>query len=309
MSERLCVGGGDPHTVGDDGFACVRHAGYAVNDLATIADLTEAARDVARGQSRRGPSSPGSGGGRLELNLSAAARLDAVQNALVGWCRVVADEWRLQIAVDAKGRPMVGDPLAVAATWLSRQMGLLRGREFVADAMAEIADGRNVMVGLIDGGAGRHYLGPCGAVELHDASSYEEGPESVLIEGLPCDGDVYARHGAGTGRCRTCGAEHDVAPRRVWLDDTVRGHAFRAAHIADAFRLPVDTIRSWHMRGKLWPAPRPEAERPCRVDELWHDERDRPLFLVGEVLDLARVAAERRAAAEAKRALREAEAA
>jgi uncharacterized protein YjcR len=95
-----------------------------------------------------------------------------------------------------------------------------------------------------------------------------------------CEGDVYARDGAASGRCRTCGAEVDTAERQAWLDAEVRSRAFRAAHIAEAYGIRPNTIRKWAERGKL--------------TAHGTDRDGRPLYNVGDVLDLAVADAARR---------------
>jgi hypothetical protein len=169
----------------------------------------------------------------------------------------------------------VTDPLILAARFLAEHVEWIRHRQEADEILADIDAARRVLVGLIDGPAPGRYLGPCGAdVEETD------GHGQVLYHPGACDGDVYAREGSDHGTCRTCGARFNVAERRAWLDETVAGYTFRASQIADAYRIPVGTIRSWLSRGQLVAH--------------GHDERGRPLLNVGEVLELARADALRR---------------
>jgi hypothetical protein len=75
----------------DQAYACSGCAFRAGDQLHTIADMTDAARDVAQGRARRGSSGSSSAEGRLPLNLGATQRLDAVQNALSTWARHIAE--------------------------------------------------------------------------------------------------------------------------------------------------------------------------------------------------------------------------
>jgi hypothetical protein len=77
----------------DQAYACA-HCGITrpAAQLATIADMAGAARDVALGFARRGSSRAGATGPRIELNLAATARLDAVQGCLSTWARHIAAE-------------------------------------------------------------------------------------------------------------------------------------------------------------------------------------------------------------------------
>lgn len=77
----------------DVAYCCAICASQAAENLRLVVEVTPAARDVATGQSRRGA---GGGGGkpgsRLPLDLTATAKLDAVQNVLTTWARHVAAE-------------------------------------------------------------------------------------------------------------------------------------------------------------------------------------------------------------------------
>lgn len=186
------------------------------------------------------------------------------------------------------------DPIETAAQFLTQQLPWLRhatdehGQPYapaVFDAIAECA-GR--MRSLVDGPAAQKYLGPCGAALTHD----NVFGEPIMTD---CDGDIYGRvyadgTTARTGACRTCRATVDTDERQAWLDGEVRGHAFRAAEIAQAYGIRANTIRVWATRGVLVAH--------------GHDRDGRPLYNVGDVLDLAAGDAARRAEEHAKRARR-----
>jgi hypothetical protein len=196
------------------------------------------------------------------------------------------------------------DPLIAAAQFLVTQLDWLRhardemGQPYAASVFAEIRDCASRMRAVVEGPADRRYLGPCGAPYLCDGIAVGDQGQPWAECGVPdshpahelstCEGDVYARDGAPAGHCRTCGAEVDTGERRAWLDAEVRSHTFRAIHIAQAYRISVDTIRSWAHRGLLVPH--------------GHDADERPLFNVGDVLDLAAADAARREQARARRA-------
>jgi hypothetical protein len=287
-----------------DGYACSPCSGIAGKQLASIAELTSAARDVAHGQSRRGPTIAGTNEHGIELNLSAQERLDQIENELWTSAREVAEE-----RYGTVWAPAV-DPLAEAARWLAGQVEWKRHREDVDEFMALVDASARLLYGIIDGAPPRVYLGPCaGYIETdptaacpvnctcHNGPHYEcSEPGGCGSAGCgrgevrECTGDVYGRQGHDTARCRSCGAEVDVADRKAWLDETVRETLFRAVYIADAYSINVNTIRSWYARGRL----------------ASHGEEDgKPTFRVGEVLDLAAADALRRAENEAKKARRQ----
>jgi hypothetical protein len=211
----------------------------------------------------------------------------------------------------------VTDPLIAAAQFLSAQLDWLRhatdeqGGPYAAGVFAEIRDCASRMRGVVEGPADRRYLGPCGAPQIaidpDVAAEHGIHPANAALGLAPCDGDVYARDGAPAGHCRTCGASVDTGERRAWLDAEVRSRAFRAAEIASAYGINVKTIRSWATERQArydHSGTQVEAARPAKLHVHGWDRDGRPLFLVGDVLDLAAVDAARREQARAERARR-----
>lgn len=247
-------------------YGCQTCANRARTNLATTADLAVAARAVAAGLTRRGPSVGGGGGGRLPINLAATDRLDKAQNAITTWARHVSAE---------RGQPIpVGrDPLATAADWLAGHVEWLRHRREVDEAYGDISAAARVITGLIDGPGDRRWLGQCGA---------------TTDDGEPCRTDLHARDGAATAKCRTCGASVDVARRRAELGQLVRGYAYTASEIAAAYpHVKATRIRKWAERGRI---------ASCG------DYDGRPVYDLGEVLERAARETARRVALLAKRA-------
>jgi hypothetical protein len=263
----------------DQAYAC-QHCGVTkpAGQLQQIADMIPAARDVAHGLSRHadGPGGSQKPGSRLPLDLGTTAKLDGVQTVLAGWARHVLEE-RGSTATH------VGDDLILHAAWyLQTQLEWLRHRPEVDEFLGDVAAAARIIAGIARGPVAQRYLGPCGAESTFDLQG--------LAVTAVCDGDVYAREGASVGRCRTCKAEVSTWERQAWLDGLVRSQAFRAAEIAQAYGVNVNTIRSWATRGQLL--------------EHGRDREERPLYNVGEVLDLAAADAARRASEQAKRARR-----
>lgn len=286
MTAPLCVCCGRPTP---DGYACVTCGITKPGEqLRSIADMTPAARDIAHGLSRaEGGGASGKPGSRLPLNLRDTEALNQTERVLTKWIDHIGP-------IRGHPRPWfthTGDPIAIAATWLTGHLEWMRhqpdqepdndGNTWGAqDFLADVAAAARVVAGIARGPAAQRYLGPCGA----------EIPVGTLAEPdrvHECEGDIYARDGATTGRCRTCGAEVATDLRRAWLDGEVRSHAFRAAHIAEAYGVRANTIRVWADRGRLVAH--------------GHDGEGRPLFNVGDVLDLAAADAARRETERAKR--------
>src|SRR5690606_13335128 len=85
--------------------------------------------------------------------------------------------------------------------------------------------------------------------------------------------DLYVRPGDTYARC-ACGASAPVAEVLATLDKLTRAHAYTAAEIEAAYRIRADRIRKWASRG--------------RIAQHGTDRLGRPLYLLGDVLDLAR---------------------
>lgn len=97
MSDPICVRCGRP--LADGAFACDRCAYRAGDQLHELADMADAARDIAHGLSSRQGGSGGAGkpGSRLPLDLAATARLDAVLGELSGWARHIAETRGIEV--------------------------------------------------------------------------------------------------------------------------------------------------------------------------------------------------------------------
>ena len=150
------------------------------------------------------------------------------------------------------------DPTIAAARFLDAHLDWLRHRSAteIQDCFADIAAAARVVSGIARGPSEQKYLGPCGAVRIHEplcvdqpGHPHDNECECWCHDSEPsaCDGDVYGRAGAATGTCRTCGATVDQAERRAWLDEQVSGSdlAWTARGIADALNLNVKTVRAW----------------------------------------------------------------
>lgn len=285
MSENLCVVCGKP--MADTAYVCPAETARAAERLRQIADMVPAARDVAYGFSRQGGNGGGSGkpGSRLPLDLTALAKLDAVRGELTTWVRHVGEERGVEIP--ERTINAAADVIVEAAEWLQGHLEWLRHRQEVSEALSGIAAAARVVAGIARGPGSQKYLGPCGALVL---VAKEFQPETAGPG--ECEGDIYARvYADGTvakaGTCRTCRATVATDERTAWLDGEVRGHAFRAAEIGNAYGIRANTIRVWAARGLLVAH--------------GHDRDGRPLYNVGDVLDLAAGDAARRETERAKR--------
>jgi hypothetical protein len=275
-SQNECVICGRPTP---DGYACVADAVDRPRQLlAEITDMLPAALDVSHRQARHGTGGGASGkpGSALPLDLGATARLDGVRTALTTWARHVAEERGVTVPTGPQ------DPIHVAARWMAAHCEWMRHRAEVDEWLRDVEACARIVRGIARGPADRVYLGPCGAERwVPDPGDDEFGTD------VECDGDVYGLPDGDTGRCRTCGAEFDQGERQRWLTDEVRQRAYRASELEHAYGLNSATVRKW-------------AERKL-IAAHGQDGQGRPLYLLGEVLDVAASEAARREAARVKR--------
>lgn len=287
-----CIRCGRP--VPDQAYACPTETARAATQLAEIADLAGPARERAYGLSGSQSGSRASGvpGSRVPLDLAATARLDALANVLGTWARHVAEERQGALWVTAE------DPIAEAAHWLAEHCEWMRHRPEVDEFLTDVDAAARVMRGLVRDGEPLKYLGPCGASLV---AEFAEGSSDTER----CEGDVLGRPGAGDARCRSCGAKHDQGERLAWISTEIRHHAVRAVQAAALTRVNVNTIRSWAFGRAERTAENgvvlQKAQEP-KLHPSGQDEAGRPLYLVGDVMDVAereREKRERRAAARA----------
>lgn len=356
MSEPTCVICTKP--LPDNAYACTDETRKAAGRLRAITEMLGAARDVAQRQSAQDGGGSGRPGSSLPLELSATSRLDAVQNELVGIVRDIAETRGLAVPLVAPkpgpacreecGHPSCGevrareplDVIMAACEWLPDHLEWVRHRQQADDTLRAIGACERIVRGIVREPGSKVFLGPCLApagepeadcpvnCECHNGPYYacsEPGGCGSAGCGRPpgeCQGDVYGFRDGEIGTCRTCGARVAQAERLAWLDEQVRERAFRAYEIADAYRISVDTIRSWASRGKLrsyWRTdagltvewvdpvldPKLEGEElKKRLGEISDEVQARGgrLHYVGDVLDLAAKDAARR---ETERATRE----
>jgi hypothetical protein len=275
-----------------DGYACVACAVDRPRQLlAEIQDILPAALDVAHRQARHGTSTGGHGkpGSTLPIDLWPTQALTEVKTHLTKW----VDRIAIQRGTTRPWFNHHGHPIAVAAHWLTPHLEWLRhqpahdpdqhGNTWSTHQwLRDVEACARIVRGIARGPADRVYLGPCGALVL-TPEPWEPGTPASA----ECDGDVYGLAGRDTGHCQTCGAVFNQGERRAWLDSEVRQRAYRASELEHAYGLNSATVRKW-------------AERRL-ITAHGHDGQGRPLYLLGEVLDVAASEAARREAARVKR--------
>lgn len=235
-----------------DAYLCTHCAGELVTALHTIKTL---AGELDITIARLSRTSEGDGGRHtavhpLPFDWAASDVAYAVQNTVGSWARHVAETRGVDIAMDS---PTIG---AVAA-WLTGHVEWIRHRQESSEMLDEITYAARTLRHAVDRRAPRWYAGTCDQ----------------------CGTDLYVRPGIVLITCRQCRCPYDAAQRREWLLDVAvdtLAHAELIGRALTALGAPVtpSQIRNWAGRGRL---PRHGV-----------DHRGRPLYRVGDVIELAR---------------------
>ncbi|GAB2677633.1 hypothetical protein [Thalassiella azotivora] len=199
--------------------------------------------------------------------------------ALARWVRVVESGRGVS--------PARKDSESVAG-WLLGQVAWLRRHPSAGEAVTEVVDAVRAAARVIDSRPQRWYAGPCRApldgaddcpCDCHDTGDActVQGGCDGNHQGETCDRHLYAVPGRATVECPACGAEHDVEARRAWLLAAAEDQLAHAALVATAVTtlgrpVTVDRIYKWKSRG--------------RIVEHSVDHQGRPLYRVGDILDL-----------------------
>lgn len=217
-------------------------------DLGQIPALADELVVTLTRQARLG----GGDGGRksaetpLVFHYAASETSYVLRNTLVGWVR--------ELSTDGLGIAC-GDTVADMARWLLARVSTLAQHPAGGEAVEEITSAVAAVRKVIDRPPGRRFLAACD----------------------DCDTDLYAHPGAFTVRCMVCGAEYDVAQRKERMRDEIEDLLYHSTAMSDVLAgvgitVPDATIRSYAKRGRILVKRR--------------DEQDRPLYRVGDVLDL-----------------------
>lgn len=246
--------------------------GRLLGDLVTVDELVNELDDTVARLTRSGQR-VGSGTTEIGLpfNAGAAEVRDDLRNVLSTWVRELWETHGLRREVPTGETASDGSPIVVAeldpldvddtlpdmAAWLRRHPSWVEYHPAGGELVDEITDAVERARRAVDLPPARLYCGPC--------------PD--------CGADLYARPDRVTVGCRECESRHDVEGLRAALLDAARAQLATAAEVARALPrllgrdLSANTVRTWARAGKL------TRRTP--------DERGRPRYLVGEVIDVA----------------------
>jgi hypothetical protein len=286
LCERCCK------PVPDTAYVCQACGRALARALDEAAGIVEDAVATAARQARYGTGGRAAGD-QMPFNFPAADAVWAAGNVLTTWARHVAET---RGCGPGRPRPPAGPvcrtahascshltcqairirhvphPVARAARWLATQIDWLRHRREALEAVDELHDACALLRRTADRPPAHWYAGPCLA--------------QVPEEPYQCKADLYALPGASAVRCRECGTGHDAGERREWLLREARCSLANATLIATALTalgLKVTPSMVWNYASR------------GRIVAHGQDERGRPVYNVGEVIDIVEELAARRA--------------
>lgn len=251
---------------GDQAFVCSPCTSNVAGDLARIVDLAPEVETTIAKLSRVGTQLGGGSKERpLPFDVQAADRADALKNKLSTWARHV--EGTSGQPIPPRQRGELG--AQVAARYLGERLNWIRHHQEAAECFGDLSDAARELERLVGRPRDHWYAGACWA----DLGDTDEAGDP-----LRCPQELYAPKGARTVRCRFCGAEHDADARRQWLLEQVKDQLLHAEWIARALMgFGLEQVTSSRIRGY--------AHRG-RLAEHGHDQAGRPMYRVGDVLDL-----------------------
>lgn len=246
--------------MGDGASLCATCTTHLQKDLDAIPDLAYQLEITATRQHRF---TRGREGGR-----SSTTPLPWVEHASVvsrDLYTVVA-YWCLETArlSQSSGDPLeaVGRTTAALARWLRRNVGTLRRHESADLAAHQIRDRVKKSMSAVDRPPDKMFAGKCGA---------------VTEDGATCQEDLYGYPGKEYTHCRACAAKHNLVERREEMLTEVKEQSAHAGLIVGILRMFDVRIASSTIRAY--------ASRQ-RIKVVSIDGQNRPLYRIGEVLDL-----------------------
>lgn len=191
--------------------------------------------------------------------------------------------WATQVS-EIRGRTLPerwGHNPPTLGPWLAHHTGWLRAQSAGPEAFDELTNAITQARRTTDRPPERRYAGPCTA-PIPMVSQVTGDPLGYDRE---CGTDLYAREHGDTVTCPECGADYPLTERRAWLLEQAADQLLPARELSravDGLGVPINrnTLDSWRRRGRL--------------TSHGHTPDGHDLYRVGDVVQLARAAAERR---------------
>lgn len=270
---------------------CVQTLDYALANIATYHDDLDTLRTKrARYGGQTGKGSIGKAvplplDGRFTDGTGQGSEVAyAARSTVVAWTRVALDEWPpiagptcrecLHLSChEVKRRAHPRDTVASCCVYLAGQRNRIAAMPWAAELVDEMLDVERRLRRLVDRPAEGWYAGVCGSTTDTDAGE------------VRCVRELYSEPGSPFVRCRDCGCTYDVEARRKALlreaedrEVTVRtlARVVTTLGASNASEARIENrINVWVSRGRL----KANGRRVI-------DGKPRPVYRVGDVLDL-----------------------
>lgn len=259
--------------------------------LANIAAYYAELDTVRAKQTRYGSGSPSGIGREIPLPLDDRFtdpdhdhwRIQAdTQNTLTTWARIVLEETRtvhgpacahpclhVSCAAVRRGQDRPTDDPASCCRYLTRHLNRITSAPYADEILDELTNLEHRLQRIIDRPADRWYAGIC----------------SAPASGATCTAELYARTDRGAIKCPTCGTAHDIAARRAFLLNEAEHMLVTASEAARAVVVWSDYARGENRLVKRIGAWR-DRNRITVRGHISEFGVDRPLYRLGDVLDL-----------------------
>lgn len=217
------------------------------------------------------------------------------KNTITTWTRICLDEWPpipgqaclgpcLHVTCHTiKARVHPRDTVASCCRYLARNRVAIAGKDWAGEILDELLDLEHRLSNIVDRPKDAWYAGVCG---------YDTETDVGVVT---CTRELYAEPGAVFVRCQDCGSTYDVEARRKALLAEAEDREVTARTLARVVTTLgasgsgeaaiENRITTWVARGRL----KPGGKRVI-------DGRPRPVYRVGDVLDLLADDAEARRA-------------
>jgi len=292
MTESLCSTGCG-RTSADAWLCrgCTRRLEYTYGEMpALMKELETTLARQANAQQRSGGSHTKKADHPLPFDANASNLLHDVQAKLVSQIRDLCETRRIPIPMLDRAEPMT--------RWLLSHIGAIRQHHGADVIFRETVELNRKLRSATDNHL-LHFAGPCNAL-LAEVRLIWEGDrlEPVIIE-RECGAMLRMRENAETIVCRECKTVYETYIQMRWVLDMAPDALYRIgfidASLATARYTRPGTAIKWVQRDELR---KPELRRffAWQVDGEGND-----MYRLGDFVSRAKVIAERREAAEAKR--------
>jgi len=193
---------------------------------------------------------------------------DEARNEASTWVRHLCEQRGL--------RPPALRTTAAMTLWLTAHVGAIGQDESAGECYTWARMLRSAIRHAIDNLA-RRWAGPCTAQLLVADVVLTDGVIALGEVRTECGADLRTRPGAKVIRCDACGAEYDPVERLKWILSKSREHHGTARFCANAL-----TDAGYHVTAKQIDT----LARRGKLISYRDDEIGRPLYLLGDLLDL-----------------------